>query len=273
MGYGTGAIMAVPGQDQRDWEFAEAFGLPIVRTVQPPASWTGQAYAGEGPAINSANAGAPGGPPGGIDLNGLEVAEAKRRMISWLEDAGAGSGTVTTRLHDWLFSRQRFWGEPFPVVYDPDDGLPRALPEAMLPVILPDLEDYSPTTFADDDETSLPVPPLARATDWVEVTLDLGEGRKTYRRETNTMPQWAGSCWYELRYLDPDNEQAFVDPANERYWMGPRFPGDSGGVELYVGGAEHAVLHLLYARFWHKVLFDLGHLSSFEPYRRLFNQG
>ena len=273
MGYGTGAIMAVPGQDQRDWEFAEAFDLPIVRTVQPPASWTGQAYAGEGPAINSATAGANGGEAGGIDLNGLGVAEAKRRMIHWLEATGTGSGTVTTRLHDWLFSRQRFWGEPFPIVYDLEDGLPRALPEASLPVVLPDLEDYSPTTFADDDATSLPVPPLARATDWVEVTLDLGEGRKTYRRETNTMPQWAGSCWYELRYLDPDNERAFVDPAIERYWMGPRFPGDSGGVDLYVGGAEHAVLHLLYARFWHKVLFDLGHLSSFEPYRRLFNQG
>ena len=143
----------------------------------------------------------------------------------------------------------------------------------MLPVVLPHVEDYSPATFADDDETSVPVPPLARATDWVEVTLDLGEGPKVYRRETNTMPQWAGSCWYELRYLDPTNEQALVDPEIERYWMGPRFEGDSGGVDLYVGGAEHAVLHLLYARFWHKVLFDLGHVSSFEPYRRLFNQG
>ena len=158
-------------------------------------------------------------------------------------------------------------------MYDPDDGLPRALPESMLPVVLPDVDDYSPITFPDDDETSEPVPPLARATDWVEVTLDLGEGTKTYRRETNTMPQWAGSCWYELRYLDPTNDKAFVDPENERYWMGPRRPGDPGGVDLYVGGAEHAVLHLLYARFWHKVLFDLGHISSFEPYRRLFNQG
>ena len=265
MGYGTGAIMAVPGQDERDWAFAEVFGLPIVRTVRPPDGWEGTAYVGEGPAINSAN--------DEVDLNGLGVADAKRRIIDWLEDTGAGSGTVTTKLRDWLFSRQRFWGEPFPIVYDPDDGLPRALPDSMLPVALPHVEDYSPTTFADDDETSVPVPPLARATDWVEVTLDLGDGPKTYRRETNTMPQWAGSCWYELRYLDPTNDKAFVDPENERYWMGPQFPGDCGGVDLYVGGAEHAVLHLLYARFWHKVLYDLGHVSSFEPYRRLFNQG
>ena len=265
MGYGTGAIMAVPGQDERDWEFAELFGLPIVRTVEPPEGWEGEAYVGEGPAINSANA--------DVDLNGLGIADAKRRIIDWLEATGAGEGTVTTQLRDWLFSRQRYWGEPFPIVYDPDDGLPRALPETMLPVVLPDVDDYSPTTFADDDETSVPVPPLARATEWVEVTLDLGEGPKAYRRETNTMPQWAGSCWYELRYLDPTNDKAFVDPENERYWMGPRFDGDCGGVDLYVGGAEHAVLHLLYARFWHKVLFDLGHVSSFEPYRRLFNQG
>jgi leucyl-tRNA synthetase len=265
MGYGTGAIMAVPGQDERDWAFAEAFGLPIVRTVQPPDDWEGKAYVGEGPAINSANA--------EVDLNGLDVADAKRRIIDWLEAGGHGRGTVTTKLRDWLFSRQRFWGEPFPIVYDPDDGLPRALPTSMLPVALPHVEDYSPATFADDDATSAPVPPLARATDWVDVTLDIGEGTKTYRRETNTMPNWAGSCWYELRYLDPTNDKALVDPENERYWMGPRFDGDCGGVDLYVGGAEHAVLHLLYARFWHKVLYDLGHVSSFEPYKRLFNQG
>jgi leucyl-tRNA synthetase len=257
--------MAVPGQDERDWEFAEKFGLTIVRTVQPPASFEGKAYVGEGPAINSAN--------DEISLNGLGIAEAKHAIIGWLEAKGLGAGTVTTKLRDWLFSRQRFWGEPFPIVYDPDDGLPRALPEEMLPVELPHIEDYSPVTFADDDETSEPMPPLARATDWVEVTLDLGEGTKTYRRETNTMPQWAGSCWYELRYLDPDNDKVLVDPENERYWMGPRTPDDTGGVDLYVGGAEHAVLHLLYARFWHKVLFDLGHVSSCEPFRRLFNQG
>ena len=265
MGYGTGAIMAVPGQDERDWAFAEVFGLPIVRTVQPPEGWEGKAFTGDGPAMNSAN--------DEISLDGLDVEQAKHAIIGWLETKGAGTGTVTTKLRDWLFSRQRFWGEPFPIVYDPDDGLPRALPESMLPVELPHVEDYSPTTFADDDETSVPVPPLARATDWVEVTLDLGEGPKAYRRETNTMPQWAGSCWYELRYLDPTNDKRFVDPENERYWMGPQWEGDCGGVDLYVGGAEHAVLHLLYARFWHKVLFDLGHVSSFEPYRRLFNQG
>ncbi|MGH9232774.1 MAG: leucine--tRNA ligase, partial [Acidimicrobiales bacterium] len=267
MGYGTGAIMAVPGQDERDWEFAENFDLPIVRTVQPPDDWAGTAYVGEGPAINSAN--------DEISLDGLGVDEAKHAIIGWLEARGLGAGTVTTKLRDWLFSRQRFWGEPFPIVFDPDDGLPRAVPESHLPVVLPHVEDYAPATFADDDETSEPVPPLARATDWVTVELDLGEGEgtKTYRRETNTMPQWAGSCWYELRYLDPTNDKAFVDPENERYWMGPQWDGDCGGVDLYVGGAEHAVLHLLYARFWHKVLFDLGHVSSYEPYRRLFNQG
>jgi leucyl-tRNA synthetase len=264
MGYGTGAIMAVPGQDERDWAFAEAFDLPIVRTVAPPDDWEGDAYVGEGPAINSAN--------DEVSLDGLGVAEAKRTIIDWLESRGLGRGTTTYRLRDWLFSRQRFWGEPFPIVYDPDDGLPRALPEEMLPVVLPHVDDYSPR-MAPDDDTSEPETPLSRATDWVEVTLDLGEGPKTYRRETNTMPNWAGSCWYELRYVDPTNDKALVDPENERYWMGPQFPGDCGGVDLYVGGAEHAVLHLLYARFWHKVLYDLGHVSSFEPYRRLFNQG
>jgi leucyl-tRNA synthetase len=260
MGYGTGAIMAVPGQDERDWEFAEVFGLPIVRTVQPPEDWDGTAYVGEGPAINSGF------------LDGLGVADAKRRIIEWLEQKNAGEGTITYRLRDWLFSRQRYWGEPFPIVYD-DTGLPIAVPESALPVLLPEVEDFSPRTFADDDATSEPEPPLARAQDWVEVELDLGEGRRTYWRETNTMPQWAGSCWYEVRYLDPTNENAFVDPAVERYWMGPQWDGDTGGVDLYVGGVEHAVLHLLYARFWHKVLFDLGHLSSREPYRRLYNQG
>jgi leucyl-tRNA synthetase len=268
MGYGTGAIMAVPGQDERDWAFAERFDLPIVRTVEPPAGWAGDAYAGEGPAINSAN--------DEISLDGLGVAEAKRKIIDWLEARDLGRGTITYKLRDWLFSRQRYWGEPFPIVYDPDDGLPRALPESLLPIELPEVDDYSPTTFADDDETSAPEPPLARATDWVEVELDLGEGPKRYRRETNTMPQWAGSCWYELRYVDPYETAALVDPVNDEYWMGPRAagdPSDPGGVDLYVGGVEHAVLHLLYARFWQKVLYDLGHVSSVEPYRRLFNQG
>ncbi len=267
-GYGTGAIMAVPGQDERDWEFAEAYKLPIVRTVAPPAGFEGKAYVGEGPAINSAN--------DSLDLNGMGVAEAKAALITWLVDSGHGRARTTYRLRDWLFSRQRYWGEPFPIVYPidgPDVDRPIAVPDEALPVLLPDVEDYSPRTFTDDDVTSEPEAPLARATDWLTVELDLGDGVRSYRRETNTMPNWAGSCWYELRYLDPHNETAFCDPAIEKYWMGPRQEGDPGGVDLYVGGAEHAVLHLLYARFWHKVLFDLGHVSSREPFRRLVNQG
>jgi leucyl-tRNA synthetase len=260
MGYGTGAIMAVPGQDARDWEFAEAFDLPIVRTVQPPPLFEGKAYPGEGPAINSGF------------LNGLDVAEAKRRTIAWLVEHGAGEATVTYRLRDWLFSRQRYWGEPFPIVYD-EPGLPVALPASLLPVELPDMADFAPPARDPHDANSAPEPPLGRAAQWATVTLDLGDGPKTYRRELNTMPQWAGSCWYEIRYLDPTNEGRFVDPAVERYWMGPQAPGDPGGVDLYVGGVEHAVLHLLYARFWQKVLFDLGHVSAAEPFRRLFNQG
>ncbi|MDQ1616460.1 MAG: leucyl-tRNA synthetase [Actinomycetota bacterium] len=264
MGYGTGAIMAVPGQDERDWEFATRFGLPIIRTVAPPEGWDGEAYVGEGPAINSAN--------DDISLDGLGVAEAKAAITDWLEAQGTGVRTVTYKLRDWLFSRQRYWGEPFPIVYD-EHGLPVPLPESMLPVELPEIDDYAPRVLAEDDVTSEPEPPLARHTEWVEVTLDLGDGPRPYRRETNTMPQWAGSCWYELRYLDPTNSQRFVDPEVERYWMGPEHDGDTGGVDLYVGGVEHAVLHLLYARFWHKVLFDLGQLSSREPFRRLYNQG
>ncbi|MFI5914981.1 leucine--tRNA ligase [Dactylosporangium sp. NPDC051541] len=266
-GYGTGAIMAVPGQDERDWAFAERFDLPIIRTVQPSADFPadGRAYTGDGPAINSSAS-------NGLDLNGLGVAEAKASTIEWLEEHGHGVGAITYRLRDWLFSRQRYWGEPFPIVYD-ETGLPIALPESMLPVVLPEVEDFSPRTFAVDDAGSTPVTPLSRAGEWVEVTLDLGDGPKTYTRETNVMPQWAGSSWYELRYLDPANTSQLVDPANERYWMGPQQPGDVGGVDLYVGGVEHAVLHLLYARFWHKVLFDRGFISSEEPFRKLFNQG
>jgi leucyl-tRNA synthetase len=264
MGYGTGAIMGVPGQDERDWEFATRFELPIVRTVAPPDGWTGEAYLGEGPAINSANA--------EVSLDGLSVAEAKAAIIGWLADKGLGTGTVTYRLRDWLFSRQRYWGEPFPIVYDEHD-LPLAIPDSMLPVELPDVPDYAPRTFPPDDTESEPEPPLARVPEWVEEELDLGDGPKQYRRDTNTMPNWAGSCWYELRYIDPTNTERLVDPENERYWMGPQAPGETGGVDFYVGGVEHAVLHLLYARFWHKVLFDLGHVSSEEPFYRLFNQG
>lgn len=264
MGYGTGAIMAVPGQDVRDWEFAEKFGLDIIRTVQPSEGFDGKAFTGDGPAINSGF------------LDGMDVAEAKKTIIDWLAEQGAGTGTVQYKLRDWLFSRQRYWGEPFPVVYD-EAGEVHAVPESMLPIELPEVADYSPVTFDPEDRDSMPSSPLARATDWVEVELDLGDGVKKYRRDINTMPNWAGSCWYQLRYLDPTNAETFCAPENEQYWMGPR-PGehgadDTGGVDLYVGGVEHAVLHLLYSRFWHKVLFDLGHVTSKEPYRKLFNQG
>ncbi|GAB2979435.1 leucine--tRNA ligase [Amycolatopsis acidiphila] len=264
MGYGTGAIMAVPAQDQRDWDFATKFGLEIIRTVQPPDGFDGEAYTGEGPAINSGF------------LDGMDVEEAKKAIIDWLEEHGHGEGTTQYKLRDWLFARQRYWGEPFPIVYG-DDGRPIPLPESELPVVLPEVDDYSPQTFDPDDADSEPSPPLAKATDWVNVTLDLGDGPKQYRRDTNVMPQWAGSCWYQLRYIDPTNSERFVDPENERYWMGPR-PAehgvtDPGGLDLYVGGVEHAVLHLLYARFWQKVLYDLGHVSAKEPYRRLYNQG
>jgi leucyl-tRNA synthetase len=264
MGYGTGAIMAVPGQDERDWEFAEVFDLPIVRTVQPPDGFEGKAFTGDGPAINSSTH--------WLSLDGLPIAEAKTAVIEWLETSGFGRGAVTYRLRDWLFSRQRYWGEPFPIVYD-ETGLPIALPESMLPVELPETEDFSPKSFPPDDADSTPEPPLGRLTDWVSVELDLGDGPKTYRRETNTMPNWAGSCWYELRYLDPTNTERLVDPEVEHYWMGPTADRPLGGVELYVGGVEHAVLHLLYSRFWHKVLYDLGHVSSAEPFHRLVNQG
>jgi leucyl-tRNA synthetase len=258
-GYGTGAIMAVPGQDGRDWAFAEEHGLPIVRTVRPPEGFEGREYLGEGPAINSGF------------LDGLPVDEANRRIVAWLEEHGAGRAEVTWKLRDWLFSRQRYWGEPFPVVFD-EHGLPVALPDSMLPVELPELDDFV-RPLDPDDATSTPRPPLAGAPDWAEVTLDLGEGQQVYRRELSIMPQWAGSCWYEIRYTDPDNAERFVDPANERYWMGPRDACDPGGVDLYVGGVEHAVLHLLYARFWQKVLHDLGLVSADEPFRRLVNQG
>ncbi len=276
MGYGTGAIMAVPAEDERDWDFATTFELPIVRTVQPTEGHDeNTAFTGDGPTINSANA--------EISLNGLAMGPAKAAIIEWLTAHDRGIATVTYKLRDWLFSRQRYWGEPFPIVYG-DDGYPIALPDSMLPVELPEIDDFSPQQLDPNDDTSDPLPPLGRAEHWATVELDLGDGPKTYRRELNVMPQWAGSCWYEIRYLDPANTERFVDPAVEQYWMGPKDASDVGGadvaslddvggVDLYVGGVEHAVLHLLYARFWHKVLFDLGQVSSAEPFRGLFNQG
>ncbi|WP_342660158.1 leucine--tRNA ligase [Rhodococcus ruber] len=262
-GYGTGAIMAVPGHDQRDWEFATAFGLPIVEVIAG-GDISQEAYTGDGTLVNSG------------ELNGLSVADAKKAIIARLEESGAGTGTIQYKLRDWLFARQRYWGEPFPIVYDAD-GNPHALPESSLPVELPDVEDYAPVSFDPEDASSEPSPPLAKADEWVNVELDLGDGLQHYTRDTNVMPQWAGSSWYQLRYIDPTNSDEFCAKENEAYWTGPRpqihGPHDPGGVDLYVGGVEHAVLHLLYARFWHKVLFDLGYVTSSEPYRRLFNQG
>ncbi|GHF73403.1 leucine--tRNA ligase [Streptomyces fimicarius] len=273
MGYGTGAIMAVPAHDARDFAFARAFELPMRCVVQPsddrgtdPATWDDAFSSYDAKLVNSAN--------DEISLDGLGVVEAKARITDWLQEHGVGEGTVNFRLRDWLFSRQRYWGEPFPIVYD-EDGIAHPLPESMLPLELPEVEDYSPRTFDPEDATAQPETPLSRNADWVNVTLDLGDGAgpRAYRRETNTMPNWAGSCWYELRYLDPTNDRQLVDPAIEQYWMGPREGQPTGGVDLYVGGAEHAVLHLLYARFWSKVLHDLGHISSAEPFHKLYNQG
>ncbi len=263
IGYGTGAIMAVPGGDQRDWDFATAVGLPIVETVTGGDISQG-AYSGDGVVVNSGY------------LNGLSVAEAKVAVTERLQAAGRGAQRVEYKLRDWLFARQRYWGEPFPVVYDAD-GRAHGLSESTLPVELPDIPDYAPVLFDPDDSASEPSPPLGKATDWVHVDLDLGDGLRPYTRDTNVMPNWAGSSWYELRYADPHNSEAFCAKENEAYWMGPRpaehGPDDPGGVDLYVGGVEHAVLHLLYSRFWHKVLYDLGHVTSREPYRRLVNQG
>jgi leucyl-tRNA synthetase len=271
--YGTGAIMAVPAHDQRDFEFASLFGLPVLGVVAPPPEWLEarslaasspasawpEAFEGYGVSTNSTTT--------EVTLDGWPTEEAIARVVEWLTETGRGEGRVTYRLRDWLFSRQRYWGEPFPIVYG-DDGLPIALPDDQLPVLLPEMDDFTPRSVPDDD-MSEPEPPLGRATEWAFVDLDLGDGARRYRRELNTMPQWAGSCWYYLRFLDPTNESAFVDPDIERYWMG----GEQGGVDLYVGGVEHAVLHLLYARFWHKVLYDLGYVSSHEPFHRLYNQG
>ncbi|THA78279.1 leucine--tRNA ligase [Streptomyces sp. A0642] len=273
MGYGTGAIMAVPAHDARDFAFARAFELPMRCVVEPsddrgtdPSTWEDAFSSYEAKLVNSAN--------DEISLDGLGVVDAKARITDWLKEHGVGEGTVNFRLRDWLFSRQRYWGEPFPIVYD-EEGIAHPLPESMLPLELPEVDDYSPRTFDPDDADTQPETPLSRNADWVNVTLDLGDGNgpKKYRRETNTMPNWAGSCWYELRYLDPNNSEKLVDPAIEQYWMGPREGQPTGGVDLYVGGAEHAVLHLLYARFWSKVLHDLGHVSSAEPFHKLYNQG
>ncbi|MFC8537240.1 leucine--tRNA ligase [Streptomyces sp. NPDC057249] len=273
MGYGTGAIMAVPAHDARDFAFARAFELPMRCVVEPSddrgtdtSTWEDAFASYDAKLVNSAN--------DEISLNGLGVVDAKARITEWLKEHGVGEGTVNFRLRDWLFSRQRYWGEPFPIVYD-EEGIAHPLPESMLPLELPEVDDYSPRTFDPDDADTQPETPLSRNADWVNVTLDLGDGSgpRKYRRETNTMPNWAGSCWYELRYLDPNNSEKLVDPAIEEYWMGPREGQPTGGVDLYVGGAEHAVLHLLYARFWSKVLHDLGHVSSAEPFHKLYNQG
>lgn len=272
-GYGTGAIMAVPAHDTRDFDFATAFNLPIIDVVSGGThnedGTLTEAYTGDGTLINSSS-------ENGLNLNGKTIADAKAATIAYLEETGAGAGTVQYKLRDWLFARQRYWGEPFPIVYD-EDGVAHALPEDMLPIELPEVEDYKPVSFDPDDIDSVPSPPLAKVIDWVNVELDLGDGLKTYTRDTNVMPQWAGSSWYQLRYIDPTNEDIFCDIRNEEYWVGPRKDlhgeQDLGGVDLYVGGVEHAVLHLLYSRFWHKVLFDLGYLTSAEPYRKLFNQG
>jgi len=239
--YGTGAIMAVPGQDERDWEFAEVYRLPIVRTVEPPQGWSGKAYPGEGPAINSGF------------LNGLSVADAKAKIVAWLEANGAGEGAVTYKLRDWLFSRQRYWGEPLPVIHL-EDGTTKLVPESDLPLTLPELDDFRPSG---EFET-----PLSRVRGWMETT-DPATG-KPARRDPNTMPQWAGSCWYYLRFADPHNNREAWTQQAERYWL---------PVDLYVGGAEHAVLHLLYARFWHKVLYDCGLVHTKEPFAKLLNPG
>ena len=257
--YGTGAIMAVPAHDTRDFEFAVKFNLPIRCIIDPVAKdavaekvnvsavHEGKAcWTGNGTMINSAN-------NDGLDINGLEVQDSKARTIAWLEKKGIGTGAVNYKLRDWLFSRQRYWGEPFPVIHM-EDGSIRLVDEKDLPLTLPSLEDFKPSGTGES--------PLSKAGEWLNY-VDPVTGMKG-RRETNTMPQWAGSCWYYLRYIDPDNNDAAFDPAKEKYWM---------PIDLYVGGAEHAVLHLLYARFWHKVLFDLGYVSTKEPFQRLINQG
>ncbi|TMQ53374.1 MAG: leucine--tRNA ligase, partial [Candidatus Eisenbacteria bacterium] len=250
MGYGTGAIMAVPGHDGRDWEFARAFDLPI-REVVAGGDVEKEPFVDNqnGAVVNSTT------PDGGFSIDGLPPPAAIEKITAWLEATGKGRKAINYKLRDWLFSRQRYWGEPFPIVWV--EGAPVALPEEMLPVRLPETDRFKPEGTGENPEA-----PLARLADWVQTTDP--RNPKPARRETNTMPQWAGSCWYYLRFLDPSNDQALVDPAKERYWM---------PVDLYIGGAEHAVLHLLYARFWHKVLHDIGVVSTPEPFMKLVHPG
>ena len=240
MSYGTGAIMAVPGQDQRDWDFAKKFELNIIRTVETKDNFDGEAYSGDGPAINS------------DFLDGLYIADAKEKIIKWLEEEKKGERAVQYKLRDWLFSRQRYWGEPIPIIHK--NGKPVPLDESDLPLELPEIDKYEPSGSGES--------PLANIKEWVEVR----DANKEIvgLRETNTMPQWAGSCWYYLRFIDPINPKKGWDTQKEKYWM---------PVDLYIGGAEHAVLHLLYSRFWHHVLYDLGLVSTKEPFKKLFNQG
>ncbi len=248
--YGTGAIMAVPAHDERDFEFANKFNLPIIQVVEPADKEQAElarqgklCFADEGKAINSRQ------------FNGMPTAEFKEKITKWLNEKGLGKKAINYKLRDWLFSRQRYWGEPFPILHTQDGGVV-GLSQEELPLILPEIDDYKPTGTGE--------PPLAKAVDWVSVTLP--DGTKA-RRETNTMPQWAGSCWYYLRYLDPENSLKGWDAEKEKYWM------SGGGVDLYIGGAEHAVLHLLYSRFWHKLLYDLGYVTTKEPFKKLINQG
>lgn len=243
MGYGSGAIMAVPAHDERDFEFAKKFDLPIIQVVSEGSEDLSPSlpYTNQGTAINSGF------------LDGLKTSDAKKTMIAWLEEKGKGTRKVQYKLRDWLFSRQRYWGEPFPLLWDKETGRHVALPESELPLLQPEMEDFKPTGD--------PRGPLLNATDWIDYS-------QKYTRETNTMPQWAGSCWYYLRYCDPGNTESFLSKEAEDYWGG-----DEAFVDLYVGGTEHAVLHLLYARFWHKVLHDLGYLKSKEPFKKLVNQG
>lgn len=246
MGYGFGAIMAVPAHDERDWDFAKKFGLEIVEVVRSPHDVREKVHTEtDGPCVNSSNA--------EVSIDGMTYDDAFRTIVGWFESKQLGRKRVNFKLRDWLFSRQRYWGEPIPIIHW-EDGTMSTVPESELPLVLPNLAKFQPSGTTES--------PLALAAEWVQVT-DPATGRKG-RRETNTMPQWAGSCWYYLRYIDPKNTETFCSLEKQRYWL---------PVDLYVGGAEHAVLHLMYARFWHKVLFDLGHVTTAEPFMKLRHQG